>query len=265
VVFPDVPLQSVAGHLLVMLRISAWIAIAPPFNHKAIPMRVKALLAFAITLAVGATQDFSHLSLQDADLFLAALQQVFMGLALGFGCYLVFAAVETAGNHIDLFGGFQLSQAYDPQMQSGAAVFGRLYQMTTLVLLFASDAYLVLLRGITSTFDVVGVSGVLSLKATASTLTDALGHLFVASVQIAGPLIAILFLTDVGLGLLTRAAPALQAFQLGFPLKIFVTLSVAAIALAVLPSVVDASTGSATTQTAQLAQASTGAAGSAAP
>jgi flagellar biosynthetic protein FliR len=59
--------------------------------------------------------------------------------------------------------------------------------------------------------------------------------MFVSALQIAGPLIAILFLTDVAFGLLNRVAPALNAFQLGFPAKIFLVLTLAGTAIAVLP------------------------------
>ena len=66
-------------------------------------------------------------------------------------------------------------------------------------------------------------------------LTEGLGDVFMSAVQIAGPLIAVLFLTDVAFGLLNRVAPALNAFQLGFPAKIFLTLALAGTAIAVLP------------------------------
>ena len=61
----------------------------------------------------------------------------------------------------------------------------------------------------------------------------------------AGPLIAVLFLADVGLGLLTRVAPALNAFALGFPLKIFLTVTLAAVVFVAMPSVVSSLTGEA--------------------
>ncbi|PWJ52577.1 flagellar biosynthetic protein FliR [Quadrisphaera granulorum] len=253
---PDVSMQIIVGYLLVMLRITAWLVIAPPFAHRAIPARVKALIGFALTLAVGGTQDFSTLSLDTDALVSSAVWQVLIGAALGFVCYLVFAAVQTAGNLIDLFGGFQLTQAFDPQMQSGAAVFGRTYQLIAMTLLFASNGHLILLHGITSSFRVLGLSEPLSLEVLSRVVTDGTGQVVVAALQIAGPLIAILFLTDVGLGLLTRAAPSLQAFSLGFPLKVFVTLSVAALAVAMLPSISRSLTESAATQQQQVLSAS---------
>lgn len=252
----DVPLQTIVGTLLVMLRITAWIVIAPPFNHGGIPARTKALLALAVSLAVAPAADTSQVSLEPGPLLAAALSQVLLGASLGFLCFLVFAAVQTAGNLIDLFGGFQLAQAFDPQLQSGASVFGRLYQMVVVVVLFASDGHLVMFHGLVSTFDVIGVTDGISLSVTARAVTEGTTTMMVAALQIAGPLIAILFLTDVGLGLLTRAAPALQAFSLGFPLKIFITLSVAVLAIAMLPAVVDGFADDGARQVLQLANAS---------
>ncbi|SDQ19736.1 flagellar biosynthetic protein FliR [Quadrisphaera sp. DSM 44207] len=234
-----VPLETVVATLLAVLRITTWLVLAPPFAHRAIPARVKALLALALGLAVAPGLDLPPATLQAGALVVAAAQQVLIGGALGFACYLVFAAVQAAGDLIDLFGGFQLAQAFDPQTQSGSSIFGRFYHFTAIVLLFASDGHLVVLHGLHRSFDVLGVDEGLSLDVVARVVTDGAAQLFLAALQIAGPLIAVLFLTDVGLGLLTRVAPALNAFSLGFPLKIFITLSVAVLAVAVLPSLVD--------------------------
>ena len=234
-----VPLESVVTTLLVMLRITTWLVIAPPFSHRAIPARVKALLALALSLAVAPGLDSSEVSLDAGPLVAAASQQVLVGGALGFVCYLVFAAVQAAGDLLDVFGGFQVAAAFDPQMQTQGAIFGKFYQFTALVLLFASDGHLVVLHGLHRSFAVLGVDEVLSLEVMARVVTEGTTQLLVASLQIAGPLIAVLFLTDVGLGLLTRVAPSLNAFALGFPLKIFITLSLAGTAVALLPQLVD--------------------------
>ena len=234
-----VPLETVVTTLLVMLRITTWLVIAPPFSHRAIPARVKALLALALSLAVAPGVAAPDLSLDAGPLVAAASQQVLVGGALGFVCYLVFAAVQAAGDLLDVFGGFQVAAAFDPQMQTQGAIFGKFYQFTAIVLLFASDGYLVVLHGLHRSFRVLGVDEVLSLDVMARVVTEGTSQLLIASLQIAGPLIAVLFLTDVGLGLLTRAAPSLNPFALGFPLKIFITLSLAGIAVAVLPQLVD--------------------------
>ena len=72
-------------------------------------------------------------------------------------------------------------------------------------------------------------------------------QMFLAAVQIAGPLLVVLFLADAGLGLLTRVAPALNAFALGFPLKIFLTLTFASVLFVALPRIVSSLAGQAVT------------------
>ena len=80
----------------------------------------------------------------------------------------------------------------------------------------------------------------LDMSVLADQIVVRLGGMFVAALQIAGPLMAVLFLVDVGFGLLSRAAPALNAFALGFPMKIFTTLMLGATLLVALPSAVGA-------------------------
>ncbi len=251
-----VSLETVVATLLVGLRITAFIVIAPPFAHRAIPARVKALLGMGLALAVTPSVDTTDVSLDAGPLVIAAAWAVLTGAATGFAVYLLFAALQAAGDALDVFGGFQLASAFDPLMQSGSAIFGRFYQFLATVLLFASDGHLLLLRGITRTFAVIGVAEGVSLEVLAEVVTAGVAQLLVAALQIAGPLIAVLFLTDLGLGLLTRAAPALNAFALGFPLKIMVTLALGSVAVAVLPQVIGSLTQDAARQVVRIADAS---------
>jgi flagellar biosynthetic protein FliR len=99
------------------------------------------------------------------------------------------------------------------------------------VLLLVSGAYLILFAGFAKTFEVLPIGNGLSLGATASTLTSALSIGFVAILQIAGPIIAVLLLADIGLGLLTRVAPTINIFVLSFPVKIGLTLLLVGVAI----------------------------------
>ena len=76
-------------------------------------------------------------------------------------------------------------------------------------------------------------------SAPAESIVLAVSEMFLAAVQIAGPLLVVLFLADVGLGLLTRVAPALNAFVLGFPLKILLTLLLVPFVMLALPGLVE--------------------------
>lgn len=237
----DVPLEQVVALLLATIRTSAFLLLAPPFSHRAIPAQVKAMLALALGLAV--MPDVPPALLEDGidtgAMVVSAAQEVLVGSGLGFLVMCVFAAVRAAGDLLDLFGGFSMAFVFDPMTQSGSAIMGRTFQLTALALLFATDGYALVLAGLLRTFEVLPVGGALDLDRLAASGTAALTGLFLASLQVAAPMIAVLFLTDVGLGLLTRVAPALNAFALGFPLKIMITLVVVGLAFVSLPGVVE--------------------------
>lgn len=234
----DVPAQVILVLLLGSARAAAWLVIAPPFSSSAVPGQIKALLSVALALPLLGRSDLQVPSMETADIITAVIWQVVTGAGLGFICYLIFAAVQTAGDLIDVSGGFSLGFVYDPMLGSGNAVMGRLYQMTALTLLLASGGYLIVLQGFLASYQLVPLSGGLAIGSMSEAMTGATSGLLVAAAQIAGPILAVLFLADMGLGLLTRAAPALNAFSLGFPLKILITLAIVGAALVTMPNVV---------------------------
>lgn len=226
--------------MLAAVRITAFLMIAPPFSHGAIPARIKAMLAIGLSLAVGTSLAPGYRSLDTAPFLGALVLQLAAGALLGFLVLAVFSAVQAAGSLIDVFGGFQLAQAFDPQSMVNGAQFTRLFQLTAVVLLFASDGYQLIIAGLARSFAAVPVDGVFDIAGPAALMTDVVGQLLLAAVQIAGPLVLVLFLADVGLGLVTRVAPALNAFALGFPLKIALTLVLAGVVFVTLPGIVSA-------------------------
>jgi flagellar biosynthetic protein FliR len=227
---------------LACVRVTAFLVVAPPFSHRSIPARIKAMLGLGLALAMGPQAAEGYAPGSTGDFVLALTAELITGLALGFLVSLVFSAIMAAGSLIDLFGGFQLAQAYDPQSMVNGAQFTRLLQMTALALLFSSDGYQLVLGGLGRSFSAVPLGGRVDLAPTAAGLIDGMTQLFLAAVQIAGPLLVVLVLADIGLGLLTRVAPALNAFSLGFPLKVLVTVVVAAVAFVALPQIVAALT-----------------------
>lgn len=230
--------------MLAGVRIVAFLVIAPPFSYRAMPRQILAMLSLGLAIAVVprllAADPTLAVQTTDTGEFIGNLVlQVVVGGGLGFLVALVFAAVQSAGSVLDLFGGFQMGAAFDPMSLTNGAQFQRLYEMTAVVLLFVTNGYQLMLAGLVRTFDAVPLGGSLDLGALAHAATDGLTQMFVASLEIAGPLVIVLFLTDVGLGLLTRVAPALNAFALGFPLKILMTLTFGSIGYLAMPHVVD--------------------------
>jgi flagellar biosynthetic protein FliR len=225
--------DAIAGFLLALVRASAWLTVAPPFGTRTVPVRVKVALAVAIALAV-APQLPARVPLDTAGFLEAVLLQTLLGLVLGFVALVLLSSVQAAGSLIDLAGGFTLDQAYDPLSNAQSSVFGRFHQLLSVTLLFAIDGHLMLVRGFVASFEAIPAGG-LAANQLAELLTRDLGRFFLAALEIAGPLVAALFLSEVALGLLSRAAPQLNVFQIGFPLKILLTLLLIGATLTLMP------------------------------
>ncbi|WP_240675575.1 flagellar biosynthetic protein FliR [Cellulomonas endophytica] len=228
--------------MLAGVRVVAFLLVAPPFAQKGVPGTVKVAIAMGIALAV--SPRLERFGDGSTGAFVTALVlQAVTGAALGFAVSLAFSAVQAAGALLDLVGGFQMAAAYDPLSATMAGPLQRFYTLTAMTLLFVSDGYQVVLSGLVRSFDAVPLDATLDLDRLAAGLTAGLSQMVVAALQVAGPLVVVLFLADVGLGLLTRVAPALNAFAMGFPLKILLTLVMGSLAYVALPGVVETLTG----------------------
>ena len=232
--------------LLAAVRMTAFLVIAPPFSYRAFPARVKAMIGIGLALAVAPRVTPGYVSLETGPFVMALVLEIVVGAVLGFMVFLAFAAVQAAGSLIDLFGGFTLAQAFDPQSMVNGAQFTRLFQMTALALMFATGGYQLIIGGLTRSFDAVPLGLGMDLTRPVELITTGVSQLFLSTVQIAGPLCVVLFLADVGLGLLSRVAPALNAYAMGFPLKILMTVMLAGGVFLALPGVVASLTGDAT-------------------
>jgi len=145
------------------------------------------------------------------------------------------ATLQAAGDLLDTVGGFSISMALDPLMLVQTSVLGRLHQITAATLLFVTDGHLMIVHGLTSSVQLMP-DPLASWGEVSRSATTAVGALMLGALQIAAPVVAAMLVADVALGLLTRAAPALNAFALSYPIKIFLTLLLTGLVVTRLPS-----------------------------
>lgn len=221
--------------LLCGVRVLGWMLVAPPLSTSSVPIRVRVSLSAAIGLLV-APAAAAHLPGTSLGEFAAALLwQVVVGAALGFGTRLIYAAVESAGSLIDLFGGFSLSTAFDPLLLNQGTIVGRFFQLLATTLLFVTQGHVVLLGGFVRSFQAVPLDTGLGLGPLSAELTSRFTGMFLAALQISGPLVVVLFLADAAMGVVNRVAPQMNVFQLSFPLKIMLTLLLVGFVMLTLP------------------------------
>jgi flagellar biosynthesis protein FliR len=224
--------------LLASTRILAWSLVAPPIATGGVPHVVKVVLSVGLALAVIPLVRSQAPAPEVVPVAEALLEQVVIGAALGFVTRLVLSAVESAGALIDVFGGFSLSAAYDPLSTTMTSIFGRFYTLLCTTLIFATDAHLVIFRGFLRTFTTLPLNAHIRLGRLDHAITDGVTSLFISALQIAGPLIVVLFVADIALGVLNRISPQLNAFSLSFPLKIGLTLGLVGTGFSLMPDIV---------------------------
>lgn len=230
--------EPLIAYLLASLRIVAWLAIVPPFAGRSVPVMAKVILSLGLAFAVAPTLADGTIPVGTPELLLTAVTQVLIGTAMGFVTYLLFAAVAAAGSLVDVFGGFSLAQGFDPLGMNMNTVFGKFHQMLAVMLLFASGGHLLVIGGLLRSFHFLPLGDLPDVAGAPDVMITAFGMFFVTAVQIALPMIAVLFVADLGLALLTKVAPQLNAINVMFPAKVGLTLLLVGLSFPVLPGAV---------------------------
>lgn len=233
------PQAELVGYLLALIRASAWVVVAPPFGGRVLPPQVKAGFAGALALAIGPHLATAGVTLEAGPFISAAILQIVAGVALGYVGVLVLGAIQASGTLIDALSGFSAAQLFDPMSAAVSGPFGRFYSVLGTTLLFAMNGHVLLVRGFITSFEAAPMTS-LSMVDLSEMVRGGLGRFMVAAVEIAAPLLAALLVAELVVALLSKAAPQANVFLLGVPLKFIVTLTVAGMALPLLPGAVHA-------------------------
>lgn len=223
----------IIGLLWPLTRILAVIAVAPIFNHSSIPNRVKLGLGIMLTLIIVPTlpplpqfEIFSYKGL------LILIQQMIIGVAIGFSMRLVFAAVDLAGQLIGMTMGLGFAAFFDPQSQGQTTALNQFLVLITMLIFLSLDGHLMIVTAIAESFVTMPIS-IDGGRIDSMKIALWGESIFSVGLLLALPAVAALLITNMALGILTRTAPQLNLFGIGFP----ITLSVGFVALALtLPS-----------------------------
>ncbi|RIX41219.1 MAG: flagellar biosynthetic protein FliR [Rhodocyclales bacterium GT-UBC] len=209
----------IAAIIYPLARILAFIATAPLWSTAGIPRRTRLILAIAITLAVAPALP-SMPTVQAgslAGLWILA-QQILIGMGMGFAAKTVFAAVEFSGEFIGAQMGLGFATSYDPLSSSQTPVIAEFMGLLSLLTFLSIDGHLLYIGTLVQSFSAIPVSAAALNPDSWLNLTNLGGKIFSAGLLLALPIVVALMITNVALAVLTRAAPQLNIFALGFPL-----------------------------------------------
>lgn len=216
---------------LSFIRLATFFAAAPLFGMRNVPVMVKVgLSALCALVALPPLDPLWDLGSWPV-LAVLALQEVVVGLVLALAVVLVFAVVSFAGHFVDVPLGFGMASVFDPALGGQIPVFSQFYHVVAVLIFFALDAHLWLIRAVQHSFAAVPLGSAFRLEPSFALFMQLAAEIFIIGLKIALPVMATLLLTDIGLGIVIRAVPQINVFVLGFPIKIMVGMAVVLLAL----------------------------------
>ena len=229
----DAQLTAWLGQFLwPFVRVLALIATSPLFGESTIPRQAKIGLAFALTAAVAPTLPAPPvIPLSSFTGLLVLVQQLLVGVAMGFTMRLAFAAAQTAGEFVGLQMGLSFATFFDPGMGANTAVISRLFNILAVLVFLAVDGHLLVLGGLVMSFDTLPVAPLSLDRNGWGVIVEGGAHVFASGLLLALPMIAALLTINLALGILNRAAPQLSVFSVGFPISLTVGVVLLAVVL----------------------------------
>lgn len=207
------------------LRALALFTVMPVLGQRAVPVRVRIGLAFFIALSAQAALPAMPLvPLDSPQAFGAVLQQVLIGLSLGFAVRIVFAAIEFAGELIGLQMGLGFAAFFDPATGGQSNAVSRFFGTTIAFLFIVINGHLLVIAALVQSFQAfpVGEAPLAFLHRMAPQTWGA--EVFRLGLWIALPIIAMLLFTNLVLGIIARVAQQMNIFAIGFPITMGVGL-----------------------------------------
>ena len=211
----------IAAFMFPLARILAFVAAAPLWSMAGIPRRTRLILAIAITVAI--TPGLPLMPVVEVA-SLAGLwilfQQILIGIGMGFAARIVFAAFDMAGEFIGAQMGLGFATFFDPLSASQTPVIAEFMGLIALLLFLSMNGHLLYVATLAQSFTAIPVSATTIGASSWLNLAELGSKIFSAGLLLALPVIVALMVTNIALAVLTRAAPQLNIFALGFPLTL---------------------------------------------
>jgi flagellar biosynthetic protein FliR len=221
------------------VRILAWLSFDPILGNQGVPMRVRVALAMVMAVVVTPLLPaVTPLSLASGDGVLILLQQIAIGAALGFTLRIVFSTIEFAGQLIGLQMGLSFATLFDPVNGAQTQVIAQFLTLTMVLTLLAFNGHHLVITALVQSFQEIPIGSTLA-PGGFSMLASWGGTLFAVGLHISLPITAALLVTNLTIGMMSRASPQLNIFAIGFPLTLGVGFLVLYLALAYLPARLD--------------------------
>lgn len=219
--------------LLVSLRTIAFIAASPLMSMNVWPRLAKISLAFGLAYIAAPSIDTSvpDILTNPGQFVVDGVMEAIIGLMLGFIATLVFSAISIAGQAVDIQIGFSMAQLVAPGSTTQMGIMGNVYNLLFTLYFLGMGGLDGLMLAVLQSFTIVHIGAFQLPSDWPGFLLKLMGLVMSMGVELAAPLLAALFLSDVTFAFLSRAVPQMNVFVVGLPVKLFAGLAMFAIVM----------------------------------
>lgn len=229
-------------YLLILIRITSFIYIAPFFNMGNTPNRVKigfgVFLSYLIYNVLLPVEQLEYENILEYSVLV--LKEAMVGLIIGFGANICMAVVNFAGSVVDMETGMSMATLFDPQTKQETSISGVLYQYAMSLMLIVSGMYQYLIRAIVETYTLIPINGAIFDKThLLNSMTKFMANYLIIGFRICLPVFCVMILLNAVLGIMAKVSPQMNMFAVGIQLKMLVGLGILFLAATMLPNAAD--------------------------
>jgi flagellar biosynthetic protein FliR len=202
-----------------MIRISAFLLTAPFFSIRAVSVRIRVLLAISLTWMVYPLADWPSVDPLTAQGLREVFVQVFVGSLMGLLLQIVNAALIIGGQAISASMGLSMANMVDPNM-GNVPVVAQFFIICSTLIFLGLGGHVLVISLVLESFHVLPIGQMIQAQNLMALTIEWSSMMFLGAILIGLPLMASLLFINIGLGVITRAAPALNIFAVGFPAMI---------------------------------------------
>lgn len=206
--------------VLIFARVAGIFIEGPLFSARTFPALAKTALAIWVSFALMFSTPVSMLPPDSIIFIIMLLSEFFIGFAIGFVCNVFFETLQSAGNLIDLQMGTSIASAMDPNTGAMSSMIGRLAYFLGLVTFLVLNGHHMILAGVHQSFLALPIGHLMNFSSALTLqVVDSVASLLLISLQLSVPALLIIFLADFSFGIVSRVAPQVNVFMLGFQVK----------------------------------------------
>ncbi len=221
----DIILNEYQLFLLVFVRVSGVFIFSPFFSSQNVPNIMKIGLSFFLTLLLSISSPIS-INLGNELIVIVIIKELMVGIIIGFISYVFMSAFYVLGQIVDMKIGFGMANVVDPQNKTQVPLMGNFYYILSFLFMLLINGHHKIIIALVDSYNYIPIGKLIYNDNVMKIIVGGLVKSFEIGFKLSLPVVAIIFLTDIVLGVMAKTIPQMNVFVVGMPLKVFIGLAI---------------------------------------